>query len=431
MEEIARRLQSYLAENSAIMTPNDADFATALERWSDIDRQVPALIVQPTSEREIAMLVSLIFTAPFEVVDNEYLILQLQVKEAHQAKVPFVPATGGHSPWSTVRDGLIIDLSHYKDVKVDSEARTVTVKGGVLMKELQLALSEKKLFTSKLPFRSRSTPETHLCQAVANGNTVGVIPYLIGGGISSYSPLLGWACENVLSARIVVASGEIVIASESQNQDLLWAIRGAGQFFGVVTEVTLRAYDQSVIGPDGVRQIGVIFFPPEQAQEVCQTLKDIVNPNDHTSAGHLMAMLDPSKGRVLMAAPQYFGTSSQYEQTFKPLLTSGPVSAQHQDSSFKVHSDHLGWMCPKGEFKRFSQTGLHSIHPENFAKLVDLHRELIETVPGTERSVFTIEWHTKTRIKEAPEVNTCFGLREVDIWLCVYIFYYTRILYAL
>ena len=308
-------------------------------------------------------------------------------------------------------------MSQYKDVKVDSEAETVTVKGGVLMKDLQLALNEKKLFTSKSPFGSPTAPDTHSCPAVANGNTVGVIPYLIGGGISSYSPLLGWACENILSARLVVASGEIVIASEYQNQDLLWAIRGAGQFFGIVTEVVMRAFDQSKIGPNGVRQIGVIFFPPERAQEVCQNLKDVVIPNDHTSAGHLMAMLDPSKGRVLMAAPQFFGTGSRYEQTFKPLLESDPTFAQHQDSSFDVHSDHLGWMCPKGEFKRFNQTGLHSIHPANFAQLVDLHRELVETVPGTERSVFTIEWHTKTRVREAPEVDTCFGLKEVDIWL--------------
>jgi len=48
-------------------------------------------------------------------------------------------------------------------------------------------------------------------------------------------------------------------------------------------------------------------------------------------------------------------------------------------------------MCPKGDFKRFSQTRLLSINPENFGKLIELHQELLETVSGTERSVFTIE----------------------------------------
>jgi len=78
---------------------------------------------------------------------------------------------------------------------------------------------------------------------------------MIGGGISSYGPLIGHACENILSARIVVASGDV-------NRDLLWAIRGAGQFFGVVTDLILRTYDPSLIGPNGEHQLGMIYYPP-------------------------------------------------------------------------------------------------------------------------------------------------------------------------
>ena len=59
-----------------------------------------------------------------------------------------MPATGGHSPWSTIKHGMIIDLSQYREVVVDPGKRTVAVRGGVLMKELQVALSEKGYFTS-------------------------------------------------------------------------------------------------------------------------------------------------------------------------------------------------------------------------------------------------------------------------------------------
>lgn len=257
--------------------------------------------------------------------------------------------------------------------------------------------------------------------AVANGNTVGAIPYMIGGGISSYTPLIGYACENILSASIVVASGEIVEASQSENQDLLWAIRGAGQFFGIVTQLVVRTYDESLIGANGIRQIGQVFFPPERATEVCRTLKDVVTANDHASSGHFMAMNDPSQGQILMVAPQYFGSGSELQKTFKPIAEDlNPLSHQHMDSGFDKHSDHLAWMCPKGDFKRFSQTGLTSINPENFGRLVDLHRELIETVPGTERSVFTIEWHAETPakgVKEVRKTDTAFGLKDIDVWL--------------
>ena len=240
---------------------------------------------------------------------------------------------------------------------------------------------------------------------------------MIGGDISSYTPLIGYGCENILSARIVVADGNVVPASESTNPDLLWAIRGAGQFFGIVVELVLRTYNSSLMGPDGVRQIGTIFFPPERAFEVCQALKKIVSAPDHASSGHLMARMDPSKGRVLMVAPQYFGTGPELQATFKPLIDMGPSEHAHLPSTFDKHSDHLGWMLPKGDFKRFSQTGLASIDPKNVSQLVDLHRDLLETLPGTERSVFSLEWHTPTPDKGARETKTSFGLKGVDIWV--------------
>ena len=58
-----------------------------------------------------------------------------------------MPATGGHSPWSTVENGIVIDLSRYKEVMVDRSKQSVIVRGGVLMKELQIALSEQGQFT--------------------------------------------------------------------------------------------------------------------------------------------------------------------------------------------------------------------------------------------------------------------------------------------
>ncbi len=109
--------------------------------------------------------------------------------------------------------------------------------------------------------------------AVGNGNTVGAIPYMIGGGISSYPSLIGYACENILSARVVVASGDVIVASQTHKQDLLWAIRGAGQFFSIVTEPNLRTYRSSLISPDEESQASALLFPPERASEVCQVLQ--------------------------------------------------------------------------------------------------------------------------------------------------------------
>ena len=78
--------------------------------------------------------------------------------------------------------------------------------------------------------------------AVGNGNTVGVIPYFLNGGISVYSPLIGYGCENVLSAKLVTANGDVIEVTERYHPELLWAIRGAGQFFGGVSFRTNSSY---------------------------------------------------------------------------------------------------------------------------------------------------------------------------------------------
>ncbi|KAL8649730.1 MAG: hypothetical protein Q9210_004228 [Variospora velana] len=384
IDTLVSHMRHKISKASKVLTQGDPEFATSNERWTETDRKTPALVVQPVSEDDVVVT----------------------VKAANAARVPFVPVAGGHSPWSTIDNGLIIDLSLYKSISVDTEQHTVSVRGGVLMKELQLELSKHGQFTT-----------------VANGNTVGVIPYMIGGGISSYTPLIGYACENILAARIVVANGDVVVASDTENRDLLWAIRGAGQFFGIVTELVIRTYSSTLIGPGGVRQLSTILYPTERASEVCSVLSSVVSADDHASAGHFMVMNDPSKGRILMVAPQYFGTAPELQKTFKPMIDLDPLDYNHLPSTFDKHSDHLSWMCSKGDFKRFSQTGLRSINPENFHRLVDLHKELVETLPGTERSVFTIEWHTKTPRNDARETQTSFGLKDIDTWLNILTWY--------
>ncbi|KAL9003412.1 MAG: hypothetical protein Q9188_003717 [Gyalolechia gomerana] len=284
LEDFISRLRDKISKGSRVLTPGEPEFTRANERWTEIDRKTPAVIVQPAAEEDVAIIVSpkLGFIEKILIQDGS-----------------------GCSPWSTIENGLIIHLSLFKEVSVDQDRHTVAVRGGVLVKELQITLSKQGHFTT-----------------VANGNT---------------------------------------------------AIRGAGQFFGNVTELVLRTHKPSLMGPDGVRQLGMIFYPTERASEVCRVLKNVVSANDHASAGHFMVMNDPSKGRMLMVAGQYFGTGPELQATFQPLIDLGPLDHAHQPSTFESHSDHLSWMCYKGDFKRFSQTGLRSINPDNFERLVHLH----------------------------------------------------------
>lgn len=128
---------------------------------------------------------------------------------------------------------------------------------------------------------------------------MGVIPYFINGGISIYTPLIGYACENIVSAKLITATGEVVEANNTDNCDLLWAIRGAGQFFGVVIELVIRTYPLTVVGnAEGSRQLGTFIFLPQQAADVCRVMKKITTDSEHASAGHIMIISQIGRSHV-------------------------------------------------------------------------------------------------------------------------------------
>lgn len=141
---------------------------------------------------------------------------------------------GGHSTsqnsCAPSPEGAVLDLSLLRDVSVDAAKQTVTFGGGCLWGDVDDALWEEKLATV--------------------GGTVshtGVGGLTLHGGFGVLSGLYGLTIDCLLSAEVVLASGKIVTASESENTDLFWAIRGAGSSFGVVTSFTSRAFPQGDI----------------------------------------------------------------------------------------------------------------------------------------------------------------------------------------
>ena len=194
--------------------------------------------------------------------------------------------------------------------------------------------------------------------AVSNGNTVGVIPYFLNGGISSYTPLIGFACENIVSARIITAKGEITEVDQKSNPDLLWAIRGAGQYFGVVTELSIKTYPLSMIGhDDGSRSLGTLIFPTQRAEDVCHAMTKIMTDPEHITAGHFMILSPPPAfQQCLMVVPQHLGPIAKTAEAFKPLTDLEPMMAMSKPVTFENHSDHISMMCVKGDFKVFKSS---------------------------------------------------------------------------
>ncbi len=162
---------------------------------------------------------------------------------------------GSHSGpgLSVCDDGLVIDLSGMDGVHVDPVQKTVRVEGGCVWGEVDHATHAFGL----------ATPSGFISSTGVGGLT-------LGGGIGYLAREHGLTLDNLLSVDVVLADGSFVTASQNENADLFWAVRGGGGNFGVVTSFVFRLYDVSTVYG------GPIFWPLAQAKEVLTFWRDFI-----------------------------------------------------------------------------------------------------------------------------------------------------------
>lgn len=163
---------------------------------------------------------------------------------------------GGHSyAANSVADGgLLIDLSPMKGISVDAQKRTGTVEGGVTCGELDAA--------TQLHGLAAPTPTV---------SSVGVVGAALGGGGGYLTRKYGLTLDNAISMHVVTADGRKVTASENENPDLFWALRGGGGNFGIVTQLELRLHP---VGPEVLA--GQIIYPFDDASSLIHYFRDFM-----------------------------------------------------------------------------------------------------------------------------------------------------------
>jgi FAD/FMN-containing dehydrogenase len=163
---------------------------------------------------------------------------------------------GGHNyaGFAMCDDGLMVDLTPMKSVTVDPAAHRVVCGGGTTWGELDAATQERGL-------------------AVPGGfiSHTGVAGLTLGGGFGWLSRLGGLSSDNLVGADVVTADGRVLHASESENDDLFWALRGGGGNFGVVTAFEFAVHD---VGP--LLDLGVFFYTPEQGRDLFRFARDFI-----------------------------------------------------------------------------------------------------------------------------------------------------------
>ena len=247
------------------------------------------------------------------------------------------------SLYSTVDHyGIIIDLSNFASVQHDKERHVATLQGGISTKTAAVELAQDGF-----------------CTTLPSANPVGVIPFFLNGGNSPLVSKLGYGSDNILSARVITADGELISVSENENQELLYAIQGAGQYFGLVTALTIRTHPVSkVFGiEDGTFWSGRFVFPVERAREVSEAMEHVVNNDKYCTGGLLMIAAPPPsrKPAVVVLARLIAPDSDSLQKTvFERLYGLKPLMAAGGQVRFENNGDATQPLCVFGDFKKTS-----------------------------------------------------------------------------
>ncbi len=216
-----------------VITPEDEGYDDARRVYNAMIDKRPRVIVQPANTGDVMAAVNF-------ARDND---------------LPVATRGGSHSVpgFGTCDDGLVIDLSHRRSVRVNPLTRTARAEGGATWGDFNAAT---------YPFGLATTGGII--------STTGVGGLTLGGGIGYLSRGLGLSCDNLISADVVTADGEFHVASEKENDDLFWAIRGGSGNFGVVTSFEFMLHPvKDIYG-------GPMFFELEHARDVLRFYREYI-----------------------------------------------------------------------------------------------------------------------------------------------------------
>ena len=215
-----------------IIEPDDPEFDSARSVWNARFDRRPAAIVRCMDASDVATT----------------------LRHARERDLVVAVRGGGHdySGNSICEGGIQIDLTALDAVTVDGSARRARVGAGVTWGVFDAAAQKHGL----------ATPGGTV-------STVGVGGFTLGGGEGWLSRKHGLACDNLVGAEVVTAAGEVVRASQDENPDLFWALRGGGGNFGVVTSFEYALHE---VGPEILA--GQVLYPFERAPEMIRLYRD-------------------------------------------------------------------------------------------------------------------------------------------------------------
>ncbi len=311
-----RILSTLAGFRGELIRPGDAGYDQARRLWNGAIDRYPALIARCAHPDDAAVALA----------------------HALETGVPVTVRGGGHNVGGSAlaNGGVAIDFSRMREVQVDSQRRRARVEPGALWGDFDAATQASGL-------GAPAGIVTH----------TGVAGLALGGGFGWLSRRFGLVSDNLVSAELVLASGERVRASEADHPDLFWALRGGGGNFGIVTgfEFRLHATGTEVLA-------GPIFHPADRAREVLRFYRDFIEDAPDELGVYVNLRTAPEldwipadlRGKaVVTLLPCYSGNLDEGERLLRPLRSFGPPAADLvQRQPYLAHQAMFDATVPHG-----------------------------------------------------------------------------------
>ncbi len=363
-----------------ILTAQDEGYEEAARVWNGAhDGRQPALIVRCTGAADVAAAIGF----------------------ARSNDLTIAVRGGGHSVagFSTCDGGMVIDLAPMKNVRVDPDARRATVGGGAVWADVD-----------------HETQAYGLATTGGLVSSTGVGGFTLGGGIGWLMRQCGLACDNLVGADVVTADGRLVHASETENADLLWGLRGGGGNFGVVTQFELALHQ---VGP--MVYAGPIFYAADADRDLMRAFRawsenapdEITAVVNLTTAPPLPVIPAEWHGKkvaaiiAVSAGPLETGDSlvSEFRDVAEPIADLlGPMP-------YHVIQTLIDPLWGKGINSYFKATNLSRLDDELIDRLIDLHL----AAPGPQCEIHVHQMGGA--VARVPDDATAFAERSMPFLL--------------
>jgi FAD/FMN-containing dehydrogenase len=372
-EDVVVALRSRL--DGDVVGPEDDEYGAARAVWNGMIDKRPGAIARCRTNEDVAGAVQV----------------------ARERGLPLAVRGGGHNVAGTATSegGVVIDLAAMNEVRVDPERHLATVQGGAIWREVDAA-----------------TQPYGLAAPAGLVSETGVAGLTLGGGIGWLRRKYGLSCDNLIGAELVTARGELVRAALDENPELLWALRGGGGNFGVVTSFEFRLYP---VGPEVA--YALVLYDGGETREVLRSFREAVagmrreiSPIAFTGAvpEGMAGVPAEAAGKPMVAvAAAYVGPPEEGEGELTALRgLATPIADLSGRMPYAVLQQFLDEDYPRGRHYYWKSAALDELSDE----VVDIVAEYAASQPSP---ISTIDiWLMGGAIAEEPPGGSAYSGRS-------------------